>query len=128
MKQQKYFFPPFFFYVFIIFLLTSCSLKQDLLKSNKDIVDYAEFVFKRQNLVTQRLMMLYDVEIPHLVADKIYLSELHMHDACHLLNEYTNREIEGRTMTVFFRRQVKNSLGNCDESAAKMELILLDID
>ena len=73
-------------------------------------------------------MMLSDEEMTLADEEIIFQAELQMHDACHLLNEYANREMEERAMSVFFRRRVKNSLKTCEESVKNMESVLMEIN
>ncbi len=73
-------------------------------------------------------MMLSEEDMTSADEEIIFQAELQMHDACHLLNEYANREMEGKGMSVFFRRRVKNSLKTCDESVKNMESVLLEVD
>lgn len=92
--------------------------------SNNDIAAYAEAVFRRQNSLTSQLMMsvnddlLNDIEVQN--------AELTMHEACKLLNEYSRLEMEGKSMTVWFKHQVKASLQRCDESIQALEDLLAD--
>ena len=72
-------------------------------------------------MMSEEDMTLADEEI-------IFQVELQMYDACHLLNEYADREMEGKGMSVFFRTQVKNSLNTCEESVKNMESVLMEIN
>ncbi|MCK5190675.1 MAG: hypothetical protein KAR12_11540 [Methylococcales bacterium] len=98
------------------------------MKSTESISEYAELLFKQQNRLTQQVMMLSEEDISPEEEEKISQAELQMHDACHLLNEYANREMEGKGMSVFFRRRLKNSLKACEESVNNMEAVLMEID
>ena len=122
-KYIKSYFSPFF----ISFLLVGCSSFGQSFKSTESISEYAELLFQRQNTLTQQVMMLSEEDVSQ-GEEKIYQAELQMHDACHLLVEYANREIDGKKMSVFFRRRVKNSLDGCGESIKEMELIFMEID
>lgn len=128
-KQIKFYFQYFLLVLLVFFLLLSgCSITREALNTKERITVYAESLFKRQNLLTQQLMMLSEEDMS--LADEEILSqaELQMYDACHLLNEYANREIEGRKMSVFFRRRVKNSLNTCEDGIKNMESVLMAID
>lgn len=85
--------------------------------------DYAESVFKHQNQVISRMMMLNDSEqLPE--SDALETSEQAMHDACHLLNEYAEMEIDGDFISPFFTQTVQNSIEGCDKSIHEMEHLL----
>jgi PBP1b-binding outer membrane lipoprotein LpoB len=123
-KYMKYYFSPFL----ISFVLAGCSSFGQSFKSTENVSEYAELLFKQQNFLTQQVMMLSEEDMSLAEEEKISHAELQMHDACHLLIEYANHEIEGKKMSVFFRRRVKGSLNGCDESIKKMQLILIAID
>ena len=123
-KNIKYYFLPFL----ISFLLFGCSSVGKPFKSTESISEYAELLFTQQNSLTQQVMMLSEEDVSPEEDEKISQAELQMHDACHLLIEYANREIDGKKMSVFFRRRVKNSLDGCGESIKIMESTLMVID
>ena len=109
-------------------MLSGCSITGDALSSKERITIYAESLFKRQNVLTQQLMMLSEEDMTSADEEIIFQAELLMYDACHLLNEYANREMEGEKTSVFFLRRLKNSLKACDESVNNMESVLMEID
>ena len=89
--------------------------------------DYAESVFRHQNAVISRLMMLSDAEVlPD--TNSFETTEQAMHDACHLLNEYAERESDGESMGLRFKAKVQASIEGCDASVQKMEALLSNID
>ena len=98
------------------------------LDSKESIAIYAESLFKRQNSLTQQLIMLSEEDMTSADEEIIYQAELQMHDACHLLNEYVNRKMEEKSMSFFFRRRVKNSLKVCEERVINMESVLMEIN
>jgi hypothetical protein len=55
-------------------------------------------------------------------------TEQAMHDACHLLNEYAERESDGEHMGLRFKAKVQASIEGCDASIQKMEALLAVID
>jgi hypothetical protein len=89
----------------------------------KDIIEYAEGLFKRQNLVTQQVMLL-DDELS--IKDELIVSEaeLQMHEKCHLLNEMANHEMAGDEVSLYYKGLVQRSFHTCDEQVKKLELIL----
>ena len=127
-KQIKYFIQYILLPLLVFFFLSSCSITSKAFNSKERISIYAESLFKRQNSLTQQLMMLSDEEMTLADEEIIFQAELQMHDACHLRNEYANREMEERAMSVFFRRRVKNSLKTCEESVKNMESVLMEIN
>ena len=127
-KQIKYSIQYFLLALLVFFLLSGCSITREALNSKERIAVYAESLFKRQNVLTQQLMMLSEEDMTLADEEIVFQAELQMHDACRLLNEYANREMEGKGMSVFFRRRVKNSLETCDESVNNMESVLMEID
>lgn len=123
-KKSRIIFLP----ILICFLLPGCTTFGDTFKSKQSIFEYAELLFKRQNFLTQQVMMLFEVELNENNEKKVYQAELEMHDACHLLNEYANREMEGKKMSVFFRKRVQGSFDSCEEKVKNMESTLQLID
>ena len=116
-------------YFFITFLLTSCSLVNKPFSAVDNIAEYAETLFMHQHSLTQQLIMLFD-ENANLSEDDeeiILQAELQMHDACRLLNEYANREIDGQRMSVLFKRRVQKSFKACEASVDILEALLLKI-
>ncbi|BBL58082.1 hypothetical protein [Methylomonas koyamae] len=89
--------------------------------------DYAESVFRHQNAIISRLMMLSDSDLlPD--TDNFEDTEQEMHDACHLLNEYAEHEADGESMGLRFKAKVRSSIEGCDASVQKMEGLLSNID
>lgn len=106
-----------------ILLLTGCaSLPPEAAKFD-NFSDYAEAVFKQQNQVISRMMMLNDGDqLPD--NDELDQREQAMHDACHLLNEYAEKEIDGEFISPFFTRTVQNSIQGCDKSIHSVEQLI----
>ena len=112
----------------VFFLLSGCSITRNVLNTKERISVYAEALFKRQNNLTQQLMLLSDEDMTLADEEIIFQAELKMHDGCQLLNEYANREMEGKKMNVFFRRRVKNSFKACEEGVKNMESVLMAVE
>lgn len=119
-KYRYFYFLPFFC------LLASCSLVDKTFKPD-NAAEYAELLFKRQNVITQQVMMLFEYDLTEAEEEKISQAELEMHDACHLLNEFANREIEGKKMSILFKKRVQGSFNTCDDSGQRLESILMDM-
>lgn len=85
--------------------------------------DYAEDVFKHQNQLISRLMMLADSDEP-IENEEFEVKEQAMHDACHLLNEYAEHEISGDEMSWRFKMKVQDSIKDCDDSVRKLESLV----
>lgn len=85
--------------------------------------EYAEDVFRHQNQLISRLMMLADSE-EAIDDEEFEVNEQAMHDACHLLNEYAEHEISGDDMSWRFKLKVKDSIKACDESVRRLESLV----
>ncbi len=110
------------------FILSGCSVLRESVISTEKISDYAEALFKRQNNLTQQVMMLVEEDLTVSEEEKLTAAEEAMHEACHLLNEYANREIEGQKISILFRKQVQGSFDECEKKVIEMEAILNKID
>ena len=82
--------------------------------------DYAESVFRRQNQLSSRLMMLNDNDEETAAFE---VADQEMRDACHLLNEYAEREMSGEDMSWRFKSKVKDSVESCEKSVQRMEVL-----
>jgi hypothetical protein len=100
--------------------ITGCASLPPSAAKFKNFSEYAESVFKHQNQVISRMMMLNDTEqLPD--NDALEDSEQTMNDACHLLNEYAEKEIDGDFISPFFTQTVQKSIEGCDKSILNME-------
>ena len=87
---------------------------------------YAEAVFRHQNELGSRLMMLNDAnQLPD--DEEFDKTEQAMTDACHLLNEYAERETSGDNIGLRFKVKVQASVEGCDLSIKKMEALLTKV-
>lgn len=123
-RRIKYSVQYFFLAELVFFFVSGCSITGEVLKPKESIAVYAESLFKRQNLLTQQLMMLPEEDMTLADEESVYQAEIQMHDACRLLNEYASRDMEGKAMSVFFRTRVKNSFKSCEEGVKNMESVL----
>jgi hypothetical protein len=82
--------------------------------------DYAESVFRRQNQLSSRLIMLSDDAEDNEVFDA---ADQEMREACYLLNEYAEREISGESMSWRFKSKVQDSIEACDKSVQRLEVL-----
>jgi len=124
MKNIKYCFLT----LLISTLLVNCSVvKKPFAYKGKEI-EYAESLFKRQNQVTQQVMILLEDEIALDDEEMVSDAELKMHDACHLLNDIANRERNGEEMSLYYQRQAHSSFIGCDQAVKAMETILKEIE
>jgi len=87
---------------------------------------YAEAVFRHQNELSSRLMMLNasdqlpdDEEFEH--TEEVFT------DACQLLNEYAERESSGESMSLSFKAKVLDSVDGCDAGIKLIEALLLKL-
>ncbi|MDD4915278.1 MAG: hypothetical protein PHW13_09630 [Methylococcales bacterium] len=88
-----------------------------------DFSSYAEAVFRHQNQVTSRLMMLNEAD---LIPDSggYQDAEDSMTDACELLNEYAERQSSHENMGWRFKTRVQFSVEGCDASIKRMQELL----
>jgi len=111
----------------IIYSLTGCSTIQPSFNLNGETAVYAEALFKRQNALTQQIMMLYEDEFTPAEINRIEQAELKMHNACQQLNQYAEYEAEQVETSLFFRQQVLRSLDDCQSNVEAISLILNQI-
>lgn len=107
-------------------LLCSCSLFSDIL-SQDALAEYGESVFRKQNLITSKVMLLSESELSATDFQKVQQAESQMQQACHLLNEYAQREMDNKTSDLLFRKQVKDSIKGCDVSIQQIDLLLTQL-
>jgi hypothetical protein len=108
----------------ILIIIPDCCLlgcaSAPVNSGHDSFADYAESVFRRQNQLTSRLMMLND----DADEDEVFeVADQAMRDACHLLNEYAEREMSGETMSWRFKSKVQDSIEACDKSVQRMEVL-----
>ncbi len=108
----------------VVLLVASGCAELTTIGNNDEIAKYAEAVFRRQNSITSRIMMSTDDDLYNDL--RLRQAEVAMYDACKLLNEYSSREMDGEPMGVIFKRKVKSSIEECDNSIKQVELILVD--
>jgi len=111
----------------IVYSLTGCSIIQPPLNLTEETAVYAEALFKRQNTLTQQIMMLCEDELTPVEMNHIEQAELQMHRACQPLNQYAEYETEQVETSFFFRQKVLRSLNACEASVKSMSLILINI-
>jgi len=105
-------------------LLASCTVVQKPFELKQHATEYAETLYKRQNLATQQVMFLLEEDISAEEEEQLSDAELEMYQACELLNEVASREQEGEAISLYFKKQVQGSFNACDDSVKKMELLL----
>ncbi len=111
----------------LLFENVACSTLPPTGQSYSGFADYAESVFRHQNLLISRLMMLNEAE---LLADnqEVEAAEQAMNDACRLLNEYAEHEQEGKSSGFLFKRKVQNSIEDCDLKIQDLESLLAEME
>jgi len=84
---------------------------------------YAESVFRRQNELNSRLLMLNEADqIPD--NEEFDSAESAFQDACELLNEYAERESSGDSVSLTFKQKVQDSVTRCEAGINRMEAVL----
>lgn len=109
-----------------IIVSAGCASLPASAQQYENFSQYAEAVFRHQNDLISRMMMLKEQgQLPE--NDDIEEAEQAMFDACHLLNEYAEHEVDGESMGWWFQRRVQSSIEHCDESIHELEDALTSI-
>lgn len=111
--------------LFLLFLLSASygCLSVPANSGKTNFSSYAESVFRRQNEISSKLMMLNDNEQ---LGDNQDLEdgETSMIEACHLLNDYAEQDGNGDSMSWSFKAKVQSSIEGCDNSIKRIEVLL----
>lgn len=110
----------------LLLLSTACSSLPPAAEEYDNFAEYAESVFRHQNLLISRIMMSDNEAIKNNAA--LEEAEQTMNHACHLLNEYAEHESLGESMGLFFKREVKASIENCDRKVKLLDAMLADLN
>ena len=113
-----------FLSVVVLLGITACTTLPPAAKQYDSFSAYAESVFRHQNDLISRMMMRNDADDNPELED----AEDAMNDACHLLNEYAEHEMEHESMGLFFKREVQSSIENCDQKIHSLEAMLIKAD
>lgn len=105
----------------LLLATTACTTLPPTAKAYDNFADYAESVFRHQNVLTSRLMMMNDND-----NEKLENAEQEMNDACYLLNEYAEHEMAGESMGLFYQREVQASIEHCDRQIRNLETLLTE--
>lgn len=120
-------FKPFSIIATAVLASTACSSLPPAAQQYKTFAEYAEAVFRHQNQITSRIMMLSETDV-FSENKQLQNAEQAMNDACHLLNEYAEHEMNGDSMSIFFKRRVQASIENCDDKIHTLEIMLVELD
>lgn len=104
----------------------ACTSLPTAAQSYASFAEYAESVFRHQNLLISRLMMLNENDLLS-NNQEVENAEQTMNDACHLLNEYAEHEQEGKSSGFLFKREVQASIEDCDLKIQELETLLAEI-
>ena len=110
-----------------LLLETACTTLPPAAQSFDSFASYAESVFRHQNLLISRLMMLNENDGLAGNPD-IEAAEQAMNNACQLLNEYAEKELEGKSSGFLFKREVQTSIEDCDLKVQSLETLLAEIE
>lgn len=103
--------------------LSACAHKPPVNSGFDNFASYAESVFRHQNQLSSKLMMLSEADmLPD--DEKFENAEESMSEACSLLNEYVEKERGGESMGLRFQQKVQDSVEICDLSIRRMEAML----
>jgi hypothetical protein len=115
-----------FLFVGLSLLLMACSSIPPSSRNFSNFSDYAESVFRRQNALSSRLMMLTEADLlPD--DDSLEDNEQAMHEACHLLNEYAEKESSGEFINPLFAHSVQISIEHCDQRIGALETLIIQL-
>ena len=93
-------------------------------QTKEEFARYVESVFKFQNQMTSKVMMLLETGDDLSNYEEILLAEQHMHEICKPLNEYAARENDGLSIGLLLRRRVEKSAVACDKAAHRVDRYL----
>lgn len=93
-------------------------------QSRKEFAHYVEEVFRLQNNMTSRVMMLLESDDEVKNHDALFRAEQQMQKVCGPLNEYASRDIEGLGIGLFLRRRVEKSAVECEQAAQEVKSLL----
>ncbi|MGZ8956434.1 MAG: hypothetical protein ACXW0G_01205 [Methylosarcina sp.] len=91
--------------------------------SREEFEHYVEEVFRFQNEMTSKVMMLLETGGEGNI-ERILQSEQHMHQICEPLNTYVSRDMDGLSNSFSLRRQVMKSTTDCDHAAHELKALL----
>lgn len=106
--------------------LVGCSLFQDMWEQDT-IAEHGEAVFRKQNLITSQIMMLSESDLSAENLQKLQQAESRMQKNCKLLNEYATKEMDKAVINLSFKKQVRDSIENCDLSIQQIENTLIEL-
>ncbi len=92
-------------------------------QSREDFEHHVEEVFRLQNRMTSKVMMILDsddIKKP----ETLMQAEQHMQQLCADLNEYVSRDLDGLSSDIFLRRRVEKSAIDCEDAALSLERLL----
>ncbi|WP_246247064.1 hypothetical protein [Candidatus Methylobacter favarea] len=93
-------------------------------QSRKDFARYVEHVFRLQNNITSRVMMMLESESEIKNHDALLHAEQEMQKVCSPLNEYASRDSEGLSVGLFLQRRVESSAADCEQAAQTVKSLL----
>jgi len=92
-------------------------------RTREEFAQYVEKVFKLQNNVTSRIMIL--MESGDIISPQpLMKAEQHMQELCSPINEYASRDMEGLNKGFLLQRRVEKSAEDCDKAAQEVEVLL----
>ena len=114
--------------ILIVLQLSGCSIpffsgygSED--RTREEFAQYVEKVFRLQNNVTSRIMIL--MESGDIISPQpLMKAEQHMQELCSPINEYASREIDGLNKGFLLQRRVEKSAEDCDKAAQEVEALL----
>ncbi|MDD5578593.1 MAG: hypothetical protein PHY16_04840 [Methylobacter sp.] len=93
-------------------------------QTKKEFAHYVEDVFRLQNNMTSRVMMLLESDDAIKNNYALFQAEQQMQKVCGPLNEYASRESEGLSAGLFLKRRVEKSAVECEQAAREVKSLL----
>lgn len=93
-------------------------------RSIPEFEQYAETVFKRQNLTTTRIGELMEEELDDEAYNKLEAAEETLLNKCAAINQIARDRIEQKDSNVLLQLKVKQTIGECDYATRQAEQLL----
>ncbi|MFI3187869.1 MAG: hypothetical protein QX198_17985 [Methylococcaceae bacterium] len=89
-------------------------------QSREDFEHHVEEVFRLQNRMTSKVMMILDSD-DAIKPEALIQAEQHMQQICADLNEYVSRDLDGLNSSFLLRSRVEKSAIDCENAALALE-------
>ena len=130
MHRGSRFLPGMLLFTCCLVLVSGCSMTpprpddSDAYAYGQDIEGYAEYVFRRQNSISSRIILLTVEQSDSERNRKLIEAEERIIDACHPLNRIAIMKAEKRNIGVRLKYRALDSLKECESRTRDAELLL----